>query len=200
MTVSQKQLQRVKVIEKAVEGRVTAGQAALLLRLSERQVKRLKARFEPDSVDWARHGNWGLSKPWALPVAVRQQIVGLARGKYVGFKDTHLTEKLLEVEGLEVSRETVRRTLRQAGVLWPQKRRARKYRSRRERKAQMGMMVLADGSREDWLEGRGPVLTLLGLQDDATSRMLAGRFQLEPEDTVGYLRVVRGMVNGTGFH
>ena len=55
--MSQKQLQRVRVIGNAVGGRVTVGQAALLLRLSERQVKRLKARFEPDSVDWVRHGN-----------------------------------------------------------------------------------------------------------------------------------------------
>jgi hypothetical protein len=60
------------------------------------------------------------------------------------------------------------------------------------------MMVLADASREDWLEGRGPLLTLIGYQDDATGQVLAAGFQLEPEDTIGYLRQLRRMVEGAG--
>ena len=80
----------------------------------------------------------------------------------------------------------------------PQKRRPPRYRSRRERKLRMGMMVLADGSREDWLEGRGPLLTLIGYQDDATGKVLAAQFQLQPEDTVGYLGQLRMMVQRYG--
>ncbi len=60
------------------------------------------------------------------------------------------------------------------------------------------MMVLTDGSRELWLEERGPALTLIGFQDDATSEVLAARWQLECEDTVGYLRVLRAMVEDHG--
>jgi hypothetical protein len=60
------------------------------------------------------------------------------------------------------------------------------------------MMVLTDGSREMWLEDRGPALTLIGFQDDATSEVLAAQFQLECEDTVGYLRVLRVMVDKHG--
>ena len=100
---------------------------------------------------------------------------------------------------MAVSRETVRRVLRAAGLASPQKRRPPKYRSRRERKPRRGMMVLADASRDDWLEGRGPRLTLIGYQDDATGTMLAGRFQLEHEDTVGYLRQLRTMVESWGI-
>jgi hypothetical protein len=125
--------------------------------------------------------------------------VKLAEGKYVGFNDSHLTEKLREEEGMELSRETVRRILRGAGRPSPQKGRAPRYRLRRERRPRKGMMVLTDGSRERWLEDRGPALTLLGFQDDATSEVLAARFQLECEDTVGYLRVLRAMVEEHGI-
>ena len=198
MELSQRELQRVKVIENAVQGRITVGEASSLLQLSTRQVKRLKARYEPEEVDWVRHGNRGRPQPWAIRAAVQQRIVDLAREKYAGFNDSHLTEKLVEVEKIAVSRETVRRLLRQAGLPSPQKRRARKYRARRERKPRLGMMVLTDASREDWLEGRGPALTLIGYQDDATGQVLVCAFQLEHEDTLGYLRQLRALVERYG--
>lgn len=144
----------------------------------------------------ARHR--GRPKPWALAQAVKKRIVELARTKYAGFNDSHRTEKLIEVEEITVSRETVRRLLRKAGLSSPHQRRAKKYRARRERKVRVGMMVLTDASREDWLEGRGPALKLIGYQDDATGKMLACGFQLEPENTVGYLRQLRAMVERHG--
>lgn len=199
MELSQQELQRVKVIENTVQGRITVAEASTLLQLSGRQVKRLKARYRPEDVDWVRHGNHGRTKTWALSESVRKRILELARDKYAGFNDSHLTEKLVEVEKIAVSRESVRRMLRKSGLRSPQKRRARKYRSRRERKPRMGMMVLADGSRDQWLEGRGPVMTLLGYQDDATGTVLACEFQLEHEDTVGYLRQLRSMVERHGI-
>jgi hypothetical protein len=121
--------------------------------------------------------------PWAISVPQKQLILTLARGKYQGFNDSHLTEKLCAEEGLDVSRETVRRILRAAKLASPQKRRPRKYRSRRPPRPRFGMMALTDASRHDWLEGRGPVLTLIGFQDDATSQILAAHFQLEAENT-----------------
>jgi transposase len=196
--LSQKQLQRLRVVENAVAGYITVPQAAELLDLSERQVQRLKGRCQPGEVDWVRHGNWGRPKPWGLREEVRQQVLELARGKYAGFNDSHLTEKLREQEDVALSRETVRRILRGAGMPSPQKRRPPRYRSRRERKARFGLMVLADASREDWLEGRGPLLTLLGFQDDATGQVLAARFQVEYEDTLGYLRLLRMLVQRHG--
>jgi transposase len=197
--MSQTELQKVKVIENAVQGRITVAEASQLLNLSPRQVKRWKARYEPGGIEWVHHGNQGTSKPWALRAALRRKIVALAKGKYSGFNDSHLTEKLVEIEKIQVSRETVRRVLREAGLASPQKRRPPKYRSRRERKPRLGMMVLTDASREDWLEGRGPVLTLIGYQDDATGAALAARFQLEPEDTLGYLRQLRALVERHGI-
>jgi len=196
--MSQKELQRVKVIENAVDGRLRVGEAARLLQLSERQVQRLKRRYRPDSVDWVQHGNRGRPMPWALPAALRQTVLRLARGKYQGFNDSHLCQKLRSEENLELSRESVRRILRHAKLASPQKRRARQYRARRLRRPRFGMMVLTDASRHDWLEGRGPELTLIGLQDDATSQILSAHFQLEPENTLGYLRAVHAMVSTHG--
>ena len=196
--MSQKELQRVKVIENAVGGRLSVREAARLLQLSERQVQRLKRRYEPDSIAWVHHGNRGRPMPWAFSLPQKRLILTLARGKYAGFNDSHLAEKLRVEENLTVSRETVRRILRGAKLASPQKRRARKYRSRRAPRPRFGMMVLTDASRHDWLEGRGPHLTLVGFQDDATSQILSAHFQLEAENTVGYLRALYAMISVHG--
>lgn len=196
--MSQKEFQRVKVIENAAGGRLSVREASRLLQLSERQVQRLKRRYRPDSVDWVQHGNRGRPMPWALSVPQKQLILTLARGKYQGFNDSHLAEKLRAEENLAVSRETVRRLLRAAKLASPQKRRPRQYRSRRPPRPRFGMMALTDASRHDWLEGRGPVLTLIGFQDDATSQILAAHFQLEAENTVGYLRAIHAMITTHG--
>ena len=132
--------------------------------------------------------------PWAWPLPQKQLILNLARSKYQGFNDSHLAEKLRVEENLAVSRETVRRLLRAAKLASPQKRRPRRYRSRRPPRPRFGMMALADASRHDWLEGRGPELTLLGFQDDATGQILAAHFQLEAENTLGYLRALGAMI------
>jgi transposase len=198
VTMSQKEFQRVKVIENAVGGRLSVSEAARLLQLSERQVLRLKQRYQPDSIAWVRHGNCGRQMPWALPTPQQQLILDLARSKYAGFNDSHLCEKLHSEEGLEVSRETVRRILRGAKLASPQKRRPRQYRARRLPRPRMGMMALTDGSCHDWLEDRGPKFTLIAFQDDATSQILAAHFQLEAENTIGYLLSLRTMITTHG--
>ena len=199
VTLSQKELQRMRVIEKAVDGRLSVSEAARLLQRSERQVQRLKRRFQPNSADWVRHGNRGKSRSWALDASLSQRVLALARGKYAGFNDSHLHQKLLEVEGFRISRESVRRILRKAKLPSPQKRRPRKYRARRSRRPRFGMMLQADASCHDWLEGRGPRLTLIGFQDDATSRMVAAHFQLEPENAVGYFRCLQALLTTHGI-
>lgn len=189
----------MKVIENAVAGHITVVEAARLLGLSARQVKRWKRRAAAGGVDWVRHGNRGRRSRRRVAEGTRGKVLRLAVGKYAGFNDSHLTEKLKDEEGVNLSRETVRRILRGAGRASPQKRRPPRYRSRRERRPRRGMMVLTDGSRERWLEERGPAMTLIGFQDDATGEVLAARFQLEYEDTLGYLRVLRAMVETHGI-
>ncbi len=112
--MTQKEFQRVKVIENAAGGRLSVREASRLLRLSERQVQRLKRRYQPDDIAWVKHGNCGRAMPWAVSLPQKQLIVSLARGKYQGFNDSHLAEKLQAEENLALSRETVRRILRAA--------------------------------------------------------------------------------------
>jgi transposase len=197
--MSQKEFQRVKVIENAADGRLSVREASRLLQLSQRQVQRLKRRYRPDSLDWVQHGNRGRCMPWAVSIPQKQLILSLARGKYQGFNDSHLAEKLRGEENFAISRETVRRILRAAKLASPQKRRSRQYRSRRPPRPRFGMMALTDASRHDWLEGRGPQLTLIAFQDDATGQILAAHFQLEAENTLGYLRALRSMIATHGI-
>lgn len=199
--LSQQEVQRLRVIEKAVDGRLSVREAARLLQRSERQVQRLKQRCQASvsgDAAWVQHGNRNRAKPWAVPDALRQRVLDLARTRYRGFNDSHFQEKLAACEGIGLSRETVRRILREAKLASPQKRRRRPYRARRERRPRLGMMLLTDASRHAWLEDRGPQLTLLGLQDDATGLLLAARFQLEAENAVGYFHILDRVIREYG--
>jgi transposase len=192
------QQQRARVLTQVLAGVLTIGQAASLLGRSERQVKRLKAAYRRDGPMALVHGNQGRS-PWrVVPAAVRAQVIELARGKYAGFNQQHLTEKLVQVEQLSVSRMTVRRILLGAGLASPRPRRAPRHRSRRERLPQEGMLLQADGSRHDWLEGRGSWLTLVGAIDDATGTVPGAVFRAQ-EDAQGYLLLLRQIVSTKGI-
>ena len=197
--MSQQELQRLKVVESAVEGRLRVAEAAVLLGLGERQVKRLKRNYNAADAEWVHHGNAGRQPANAITQEIRGRVLELAGGKYAGFNDSHLHEKLISNEGLTLSRASIQRILREAGIRSPQKRRAPKYRSRRERRAQEGMLLQVDGSRHDWLEGRGPYLTLMGGVDDATNKVCAAHFQAEHEDSAGYLRLFRAQVEDRGI-
>ena len=195
--LSQKELQRVSVISACVKGDMACARAAALLSLSIRQVRRLKKRLCEDGEAALAHASRGRPSPRRLPDRVRRSILRLARTTYAGFNDHHLCEKLCEVEGFSLSRETLRRLLRRAGVGSPRKRRAPAHRQRRLRSAREGELVQLDGSPHDWLEGRGPHLTALGLQDDATGKILAAQF-FPSESAFGYLVLLRQMLRRYG--
>src|SRR5579864_8052594 len=148
-TLSQKELQRVSVLSTCLEGGLACASAAGLLALSVRQVKRLKKRLREEGEAALAHANRGRPSPRRLPEATRQRILHLARSKYAGFNDHHLCEKLVEHEGLALSRETLRRLLRQAGLGSPRKRRAPTHRQRRPRVARISELVTTR-----WLSSR----------------------------------------------
>ncbi len=195
--LSQKELQRVSVISSYAKGDMACARAAELLSLSIRHVKRLKQRLREQGEAALAHANRGRPSPRRLPVRVRQAVVRLARTTYAGFNDHHLCEKLCEVEGLSLSRESLRRLLREAGISSPRKRRAPAHRQRRLRAAREGELVQLDGSPHDWLQGRGPRLTALGLQDDATGKILAAQF-FPSESAAGYLSLLRQLLRRHG--
>jgi hypothetical protein len=132
-------------------------------------------------------------------LATQQRILSLTRGRYAGLNTTHLTEKLQTDEGLAVSRPTVYRVLRAAGVPRPRHRRPPRHRARRVRKAQEGVLLLWDGSPHAWLEDRGPRCCLVGAMDDATGQLLPGALFAAAEDTVSYLRLLHTLVATCGI-
>lgn len=182
---------RVDVVERLEAGSLRVGEAAQVLRISVRQMKRLRKAFRRNGAAGLIHGNTGKEPAHRTASCIREKIVELRRGKYAGFNDTHFTEKLIEKERLKLSRESVRRILRDAGEGAVRRRRARKHRSRRERSAQVGMMLLWDGSRHAWLEERGPLLCLMAAVDDATGEVMPGAHFVEQECAAGYLKVLK---------
>jgi transposase len=196
-TLSQKELQRVAVISSCVKGDLACARAASLLDLTPRHVKRLKARLRHGGEAALAHASRGRPSHRRLPQRQRDHILQLARTRYAGFNDHHLCEKLTEQEGFSLSRETLRRLLRSQGLASPRKRRAPAHRQRRRRVAREGELVQLDGSPHDWLEGRGPRLTALGMQDDASGKILAAQF-FPSETAEGYFRLLQSLLRRFG--
>jgi transposase len=189
-TMSRKELPRAGLVKAALARRITNREAANALQLTVRQVQRLKRRFQTGGAPALRHRSRGQPSPRRLPVKLTAKIAALMTTTYGGFNDVHLTEKLREVHGLEVCRESVRRIRLRLGQPATRPRRAPRHRRRREREAASGALIQVDGSPFAWLEGRGPALTLLGAVDDATGAILALGFRPH-EDLHGYATLFR---------
>lgn len=196
--LSEREQKRLMVLNRVLAGQWTRAQAAQVLGLSERQVRRLVGAYERAGAAALVHGNRGRQPAHALPAAVRERVLELARGTYAGFNHQHLTEKLAEIEELGLARTTVRQILVSAGMSSPRTRRPPKRRTRRERLPQAGMLLQADGSRHAWLEGRGPYLTLVGGIDDATGQVPWAVFRAQ-EDAHGYMQWLRQVVLEEGI-
>jgi transposase len=197
-TLTMQDEKRLDVIQRVYRGELTVVQAALVMGVSERQCYRIKARVGKAGAKGVVHGNRGRRCKHKTKEKLVRRVVELARGKYQGFNDHHLTEKLKEQEQIDLSREKVRRILRAEGIASPRKRRGIKHRSRRERRASEGMMLQVDGSPHDWLQGRGPRMCLIGAIDDATNKVM-GAFFTEAESSWGYFTLFSGIFRQYGL-
>lgn len=196
--MSAREWKRLEAVERIGRGELTVRRGGELLGLSVRQMRRVCRAVEARGRAGVVHGNGGRRARNRVAQSKRARIVKLRRGKYAGFNDQHFTEKLAEAEGLVVSRATVRRVLREAGIEAARKRRPPRHRRRRERKAQEGQMIIWDGSSHRWLEERGPQLCLQGAIDDASGKLLAGAHFEAQECAAGYLRVLAAIVRTHG--
>jgi hypothetical protein len=198
LRVSQKEMHRMHVVRLTIEGRETVGRGAKLLGISPRQMKRLRQTFKERDVHGLLHANRGKA-PWNKTVSEKvKQVVELARGRYQGLNDTHLTEKLKDQEKIALSRPTVRMILRQAGIAAVRKRGVKRHYKRRERKAQQGELLLWDGSPHRWLGDHADPCNLTAVIDDATGAFLHGVFTLE-EDAQSYLLCLRAILLEKGL-
>lgn len=188
---------RIEVVQGVMDGRILVGEAGRVLDRSVRQVYRMLGRLRAMGLAGLVHGNKGRRSPRRIKESIRKRIVVLARGRLSDINDTHLSEILLREEKIRISRQALRRILRGAGIPAKLKRRSPQHRSRRERKEAFGMMLQIDGSPHDWLEGRGPHLTLIGAKDDATGHVWA-RFE-EAETTWGYMNLMQEIFVSKGL-
>jgi len=197
VTLSTREQQRGQVITQILEGRLPVRDAARLLGHSIRHIHRLLARVRQRGPAALAHGNRGRSSPRRTAEKIRVRVLALARDRYAGSNDCHFTELLAEREAIRLSRSTIRRLLRQAGIGSPRTRRPPRHRRRRERMPQAGLLVQMDGSHHPWLEDRGPRLVLHAAIDDATGTVLAAVFRPE-EDAHGYFLLLRRLIQRYG--
>jgi transposase len=170
----QKDLKRLHVMHKVLEGTMTQAEAADLISLTERQIRRIVKRIRQEGDKGIGHAARGKPSNRKLPKKLKNRIVRLYTTTYPDFGPTLFTEKLEEREGIVISRETARAWLMGEG-LWKKQRRRKAHRQWRERKARFGEMLQMDGSHHDWFEGRGPRCVLMAYSDDATGSVY-GRF------------------------
>jgi transposase len=169
--MSQRERDRLRVLHSVLEGQRTQVEAARLLRLTSRHVRRLLQRLEEGGDAALIHGLRGQPSNHRKDAKLRRRVLQVYRKDYHDFGPTFAAEKLGE-RGLEVSPDTLRRWLLAEGLWQPQRRRDQ-HRSRRPRRACFGELVQMDTSIHDWTEGRGEDMVLIHMIDDATSHLLA---------------------------
>jgi hypothetical protein len=136
IAMSTKEIDRLEVVKRVLEHRLTRVKAAALMSLNERQVRRMCAAYEAEGA----------------------------------------AEKLAELHGLRISRETVRHWMKDAGLWLTRKQRVPRPHQPRDRRACLGELIQIDGSPHAWFEERGPECSLLVYVDDATGRLMELRF------------------------
>lgn len=175
--MSERELDRAGILARVKGKQLRVTDAAVLMRVSYRQAKRLWKRYREQGAVGLKHASVGRVSHHAYAGAFRQQVLALIRKKYGGaegerFGPTLASEHLASEDGIEIDGETLRRWMLAEG-LWSRERKRRKHRQRRERKEHFGELVQMDGSFHAWLEERGPEGCLIDLADDATNTTLA---------------------------
>ena len=178
LPMGQKELIRAKVMEQVVQSHKKLAEAAVKLRISERQAKRILKKYRRHGDKGLLHGSLGKPSPNQIDQAIHDATVDLYKKHYMDFGPTLAAEKLSERHQIHIDHESLRRWLieENLGVLY---RRRKTYRSRRDRKEWFGELVQFDGSHHDWFEGRR--CCLMNMVDDAIGTTLS--FLSEEETT-----------------
>ena len=161
-----------------------------------RQTQRLLARYGDGGGAALIHRSRGRTASNRLSDGVREYVVELVRQRYRDFGPTLAAEVLLEQHGVDVSRETLRKWMAEAG-LWLSRKQRKTFHQPRLRRESYGELVQIDGSEHRWFEGRGEPCTLLVFIDDATSKLMQLRF-VPSESTESYFQALRGYLDDHG--
>ena len=195
--MSGQELNRLEVIQRVIERRLSQQAAATTLGISYRQMKRLVARFRRSGAAGLVSGKRGKPGNHRLPDGYTDQIVALVRERYSDFGPTLAREKLLERHGLVIGRETLRGLMREAGLWLPRAARRKAIQQLRARRRCYGELIQLDGSSHAWFEDRAPKCTVLTYVDDASSRLQLLRF-VESESTFDYMEATKDYLRRYG--
>lgn len=195
IALSQRERDRLRVLHEVKQKQITQIEAAGRLKVSDRHIRRLLFRLEEQGDRAVIHGLRGRPSNRRLTARFEQKIVARVRQRYADFGPTLAAEHLAQ-EGLQVSRETLRKWMAKASLWRPRSQRVKTIHVWRERRACFGEMVMQDSSPFRWLEERGPACQLIAVIDDATSR-LWGRFT-EHDTTEENLRTFGGWLERYG--
>jgi transposase len=197
LTMSNAELNKLEIMQKLKEKKITQHEAGKMLGLSERQIKRLYKQYREQGTAGLVSKRRGQKSNHQMKEGVRKKALDLLSGKYRGFGPTLGCEKLVEVEDMKISVESVRKIMLTEG-LW-KSRRVRKIvtHQMRERRPCFGELVQIDGSPHDWFEGRGPGCVLIVFIDDATGKLVQLRF-VERESFFSYCEVAEGYFRQCG--
>lgn len=183
--MSHRELNRLEVVGRVIERRLSQWKAAEQLNLTVRQVQRLCRNLRQHGPAGLVSRKRGRPSNRRTPAAVREHIVELVRSRYADFGPTLACEKLVELHGVKVSIETVRTWMIETGLWIPRARRSGLPHQPRDRRSCLGELVQIDGCEHAWFESRGPKCALLVYVDDATSRLMELRF-VESESAFNY--------------
>lgn len=172
LPMSKRELTRLEAMQRIKDKRLTQKEAARMLSLSVRQIKRLYRAYKARGAKGLISARRGKPSNHRLEAGVEQQVLDLLKEKYEDFGPTLAHEKLTEVHGIGISRESVRKLMISEGMWKAKRAKQPSTHQMRERRACFGELVQIDGSDHDWFEGRGPKCTLLVYIDDATGQLL----------------------------
>lgn len=190
ITMSQKELSRLQVVQQVLDGSLSQEQAAALLHVSVRQMRRVQRRYEAEGAAGLPHKLRGRASNRKLDDALRLHAQQLIVRYYPDFGPTLACEMLAERHDVSLSVESIRTLMRAAGLWRAKRKRLKPIHPMRERRPRRGELIQIDGSPHDWFEGRAPHCTLLVFIDDATSELTALRF-VRAETTADYLLTLR---------
>lgn len=198
LTMTSMEIKRYDIMQRLIRKEINGTQAAHLLNVSPRHIRRMKAKVIHNGATGLIHGNRGRPSNRRIPEKVREEIVHLLHEHYVDFKPTLASEKLAERHSISYDPKTIRTIMIQEHFWKPRKARSGSlHRSWRQRRPHYGEMIQFDGSYHKWFEDRGQKGCLLLAVDDATGAIVDGEFA--PHEGVGpVFKFWRGYVEQHG--
>ena len=185
-----------EVILRAMSGKILWIQAAEILGVSARTIRRMRGRMARTGYDGLLDRRTHRPSPKRVPLETVEKVLRLYRERYGGFNVRHFVEKLHEEHGVALSYTWVKLALQGAGLV-PKGRRRAAHRIRRPRRPLPGMMVHVDGSRHAWLGPEHGQMDLVTLLDDADSRLYYAQLVAE-ESTRSVMAGLRELVRSRG--